>query len=490
MSCSEPAGPDRQIPAVLVCFGLSFAFLLITHLSFLRLPYHWDELGYFVPAAHDVLVSGALVPHSTLPNVHPPLLMLYLALAWRLFGFAVPVTRAAMLAVGAATLTAAFVLARRLSGAHAAWMAVTLLAVSPPFVAQSMLAHLDLPATFWVLLTLCWFFDQRRWPGAAAATALALTKETGVIVPLVLALFARPRKKWALPLLLPLVALACWLVLVRSLTGHWLGNAGFERYNLTAALRLWRVPLVLLRRLYQLGFANFHWIASGLLIWTVRRGALRAREWRIVGAVAAAYLALHSALGGAILLRYLLPAMALLYIATAAALEWLEPRLRYAALAALLAGLSLCNWWNPPYPFGYEDNLAVTDFIRLQQQAAWWLSENAAGRTITTAWPLTDALANPMAGYVPRPLPVAPLENFQPASWDAVHPEQLQVVALYSRSWEPARGWQNWPPAARLLEKYFGYVPQLSPESVMARFHLRRAARWERRGQWMEILVR
>lgn len=490
MSCSEPAGAGRRIRSAPVCFGVSFAFLLITHLSFLRLPYHWDEMGYFVPAAHDVLVSGALVPHSTLPNAHPPLLMLYLALVWTLFGFAVPVTRAAMLAVGAATLAAAFVLARRLSGHRAAWTAVALLAVSPPFVAQAMLTHLDLPATFWVLLTLYLFFEQRRWPCAASATALALTKETGVIVPLVLALFARPRKKWAPPLLLPLVALACWLALVRAATGHWLGNAEFERYNLTAALRLWRVPLVLLRRLYQLGFANFHWIATSLIALAFRRGALHRREWPIVAAVAAAYLALHSVVGGAILLRYLLPAMALLYIATATALDSFEPRIRHAALAALLAGLALCNWWNPPYPFGYEDNLAVTDFIRLQQQAAQWLSENAAGRTITTAWPLTDALSNPLAGYVTRPLRVAPLENFQPASWEAVRAGQLQVAALYSRSWEPSLGWQNWPPAARLLEKYFGYAPQLSPEAVMARFHLRRAARWERRGQWMEILVR
>src|SRR5881296_2204839 len=117
------------------CFAIGFLFLLATHRSFLDLPYHWDELGYFIPAAHDLLVSGALVPHSTLPNVHPPLLMAYLAAVWKLFGFAIPVTRVAMLAIGAATLTAAFVLASRLAGPRAAWTAVALMAVSPPFVA-------------------------------------------------------------------------------------------------------------------------------------------------------------------------------------------------------------------------------------------------------------------------------------------------------------------------------------------------------------------
>ncbi|MBI3694592.1 MAG: hypothetical protein HY238_07095, partial [Acidobacteria bacterium] len=156
----------------------------------------------------------------------------------------------------------------------------------------------------------------------------------------------------------------------------------------------------------------------------------------------------------------------------------------------LLAGLAASNWWNPPYPFGYEDNLAVVDFIRLQQQAAAWLLRNVPNHTVTTAWPLTDALSNPLSGYVARPLRVTEVENFQPAAWNAVDAGKLQVVALYSRSWEPARGWQRWPPVARLLERYFGYTPQIPREELMARFHLRSVARWERRGQWMEIFVR
>ncbi len=471
------------------CFGAAFVFLLITHFPYLRLPYHWDELGYFIPAAHDVLAAGALVPRSTPPNVHPPLLMLYLAGVWKLFGFGIAPTRVAMLAVGAAVICVAFLLTRRLANIRAAWTAAALVAVSPPFVAQDMLAHLDLPATFWTLLAIYWFLQERPWLCGAAATALVLTKETGILVPLVLAAFARDERRRWWPLLMPFAALTCWLAVVRSATGHWLGNAGFAEYNLAAALRWWRIPWVLLRRLYQLGFADFHWVATGLSVVAVRRhGALRGPSWRLVGTVLAAYLLLHSVVGGAILLRYLLPALALFYVATAAALESLPARLRQAGLAMLLAGLAISNWWNPPYPFGYEDNLAVTDFIRLQQQAARWLSQHSGNRTVTTAWPLTDALTNPLAGYVTRPLKVRALENFQPEAWKAVRADQMEVVAIYSRSWDPARGWQNWPPATRLLEKYFGYTPQLSPEQVIERFHLRPVARWESRGQWMEIL--
>lgn len=522
---------DPGWQGALGCFAAGFAFLLITHFPFLDLPYHWDELGYFVPAAHDLLVSHILVPRSTLPNVHPPLLMAYLAGLWKLFGFQISVTRIGMLAVGAATLAMAFLLGCRLSGSRrAASTAVVLLAVSPPFVAQTMLAHLDLPAAFWALLTIYLFLERRWWLCGAAATTLALTKETGLIVPVVLAAFSlvesarlekplayapgsafkspghlpsgerpgaaadpfRPPRSWqALPLLLPFAATAVWLLVLRSSTGHWLGNALFTEYNWTAALRPWRVPLVLLRRCYQLGFANFHWVAAGVLWLAVARyRALRGWTWRLVAMTTGAYLVLHSALGGAVLLRYLLPALALFYILVGSALESLPPEIGWPAFAIFLAGLAISNWWNPPYPFGYEDNLAAVDFVRLQQQAAAWLSSRFPEKRVTTAWPLTQALSDRRGGYVTRPLSVNPVENFQPEAWDVLDPATVEAIALYSRNWEPPGGWQEQPLLAALLKRYFGYQPQVPREALIGRFHLHSVARWERRGQWMEIFVR
>ena len=54
-------------------FFLAFLALMIAlHLPLLKFPFHWDELGQFAPAALDLYQDGSLVPHSTLPNVHPP----------------------------------------------------------------------------------------------------------------------------------------------------------------------------------------------------------------------------------------------------------------------------------------------------------------------------------------------------------------------------------------------------------------------------------
>jgi uncharacterized protein YjeT (DUF2065 family) len=520
-SILRDAGLHLRKPPI-VCFAAGFLFLLITHIRFLDLPYHWDELGYFVPAAHDLLHWHSLIPRSTLPNVHPPLLMLYLAGVWMLFGFQIPATRVAMLGIGAATLAAIFALARRLSGStRAACAAAFLAALSPPFVIQSMLAQLDLAAALWCLLSLYFFLERRPWRCGAAATALVLTKETGLLVPMALIAFSlhafwqnqkgvwnsgtpkgmagapAPVRAWCsasfpiLPLLPPFGAIAVWLLFLRSKTGHWFGNSEFAAYNLARAFDGLRILLVFLRRCYQLGISDFHWIGTALLALAILRyGALRGRRWKLVLTVIAGYVLLHSAVGGAVLLRYLLPAVALFYIAVAAASELLPAALRRAGLGTLAAGLVISNWWNPPYPFSYEDNLAVVDFIRLQQRAAQWLTIHSGDQTVTTAWPLTDALVNPLGGYVRRPLKVNAVENFQPEALRRVSPEAVQIFVLYSRSWDPPGGVQGWPPVAELLRKYFGYTPQITSDSLEESLHLRRIAGWQMRGQWMEILGR
>src|SRR3954447_9274580 len=76
------------------------------------LPYFWDEAGYYVPAARDLLLHGSLIPHTTVSNAHPPLVMAWLALWWKVVGYAPAVTRAAMLVIAAFSLLGVFRLAQ------------------------------------------------------------------------------------------------------------------------------------------------------------------------------------------------------------------------------------------------------------------------------------------------------------------------------------------------------------------------------------------
>src|SRR5580692_1604485 len=96
-------------------FASSAIVVFVAHLSYIGLPYFWDELGQFVPAALDIFHDGAWIPRSTVPNAHPPGVMAYLALIWRIAGYSIPATRIAMLALGAAAVVFTLVLGRELS---------------------------------------------------------------------------------------------------------------------------------------------------------------------------------------------------------------------------------------------------------------------------------------------------------------------------------------------------------------------------------------
>jgi 4-amino-4-deoxy-L-arabinose transferase-like glycosyltransferase len=146
-------------------FALFAAVLFLTHSAVLDAPYFWDEMGQFVPAALDILRDRAWIPHSTLPNVHPPGVMAYLAAVWSVVGYSVTVTRAAMLAMAAAGVLAVFALAvhlcRPLPGVPA-FTAAFLLLASPLFYAQSMMAQLDMPAMVFTAVALLWFLQGRH----------------------------------------------------------------------------------------------------------------------------------------------------------------------------------------------------------------------------------------------------------------------------------------------------------------------------------------
>src|SRR5438874_5845976 len=118
-----------------------FAVLLIAlHAPLLRLPYFWDEAGYYIPASRD-LFSGSLIPYSTPSNAHPPLVMAWLASAWKMFGQSQIVTRSAMLLLAAFSLLGFFRLARTLANSTVAACSTLLVEIYPVFFAQSSLAQ-------------------------------------------------------------------------------------------------------------------------------------------------------------------------------------------------------------------------------------------------------------------------------------------------------------------------------------------------------------
>jgi 4-amino-4-deoxy-L-arabinose transferase-like glycosyltransferase len=275
--------------AILVTFAGLLALLLL-HYPLLRLPYFWDEAGYYIPAALDFYHFGRLVPSSTLPTGHTPLIVIYLALAWRAFGFSPLITRVAMIVIAAGTLTGVYALGRRAGNREIGFWVALLLAVSPLFFAQCALAHLDLAAGFFTLLALLAVLDAHPWGFAVASTCAVLSKETAVILLPVAGLFSwwelrrtgnfRARSWW-IAYSVPFLALVAWEGFYHHATGFWTGSPDYLRYNLYSTLNPVRVLLTFLRRLSETFVEGFNWLlTAGAMagIWWARRSSERCRS--------------------------------------------------------------------------------------------------------------------------------------------------------------------------------------------------------------------
>jgi len=474
----------------------AFALLVfVAHLPYFRLPYFWDELGQFVPAALDILRDGAWIPHSTVPNAHPPGVMAYLALVWRIAGYSIAATRSAMLALAAGAVIATYFLGGELSRDRTpAIFAVVFLLLDPLFYTQSMMAQLDMPAMLFTALGLLFFLADRHFAAAAACTALVLSKETGALLPLIfiVALYSDPaRSKYAAYYLAPFAALGIWFLALWHTTGHLFGDPGFTQYNTIYSLNPVRASVALLRRFFYLFISDFRWVGALAIFWAWKRSGLYAtRGWKIVWCFIAGHVLLVSLLGGATLERYLLPVIPLVYIAMGAAFQLLRPRWRYVGIAALAAGLVTGNFLNPPFPFPYENNLAMVDFVDLHRTVAQFLEKSYPGKTIYTAWPLTQALRDPAFGYVDQAMSAAETSDLHVSTLSAINPTPVDVLVLYSRTWEPSWGVLRWQPLRDFLSRFYDYEREMNPDEVRQHFGLLRVQRWTRRGQWIEIFAR
>jgi len=489
-------------PHSAIVFAIVLVAIFILHVPLLQLPYFWDEAGYYVPAARDLLLHGSLIPITTVSNAHPPLVMAWVALWWKLAGFAPLITRSAMLAVAAFSLLGLFRVALRLANVEVAVAATVCTALYPVFFAQSSLAQVDLAAaglTFWALSA---YFEGRPVAMATWFSLAALAKETAILAPVALAgweilRLILPRidtyigsmpshPQGSIPrsriifLLTPIVPLVLWYAYHYLKTGYVFGNPEFFRYNVASTMNPLRFLLALLLRLWEiLGYMHL-WVltvgmALAMLLSPVKHNGLERRriaipEQAILLVVIAAYVAAMALIGGAVLARYMLPAVPLVIILAVATL-WRRLRWWPAAIAIVGASFVLSWFWNPPYGFSPEDNLSYRDFIVVHQNAERFLEARYPMARVLTAWPASGELVSPWLGYTTRPMQVVRIEDF---SLDEVlsaaearrsGSADYDIVLVFSDKYEPARPLlERWTAWTDMKRRFFGYHRDVPPE--------------------------
>lgn len=485
----------RTNPQPSLVFAVIFVLFFLLHAPLLQLPYFWDEAGYYVPAARDLLLSGSLIPHTTVSNAHPPLVMAWIALWWKVVGYAPVVARSAMLVVAAFSLLGVFRLAECVSNAQVAAASTLCTALYPVFFAQSSLVQVDLVAAGLIFWGLAAYLEDRRVSAAVWFSLAVLAKETAVLAPLSLACWdsagwvlqrsqirglwremnasAAETRSCMLALVFPVVPLALWYTYHYQHTGHVFGNPEFFRYNVAATLNPLRFVLALGLRLWQ-AFGYLHlWVLTGgmalaMQLPPVRDGETERRRiaipvQMIFCVVIAGFVLAMALIGGAVLARYLLTAVPLVIILAVATL-WRRLPYWSAAIAVVAFAFVLAWFWNPPYGFSPEDNLAYRDYVSLHQDAERFLEARYPMAHVLTAWPASDELTRPWLGYTTRPLQVVRIEDFslEQVVSAADSGSNFEVAFVFSTKYEPSHPllerWETW---TRLKQRFFGYERDL-----------------------------
>jgi 4-amino-4-deoxy-L-arabinose transferase-like glycosyltransferase len=462
-------------------------FLLLAHLPLVSVPYFWDEAGQFIPASLDLFYSGEIVPHSTVPNVHPPGVMLYLAGVWRLFGYSIVTSRIAMLLIAILACWCVYRLAADFlcPDRTAAVMTLVLLCLSPLYFSQSIMTLLDMPAMALTAIAMLLFLRERMVLASIACVALVMVKETGALLPAVLGIVLVREHRWkqSALFLIPAIPLIGWLLLLHARSGHWFGNASFAQYNLLYPLNPVRFALALFRRGYYLFIGTGYFIGTFALLKT----RVDSRAWRVAVIFAVAHVSAMCMIGGAVLERYLLPVLPITLAAFSNALCSLTPRYRNAAFAAMCAASAVCIFVNPIYPFPLENNLAWIDFVDVQHDAAVYLSTHLpAEATISSAFPFAGCMRRPELGYTVRNFRIEEVPDFTRQSIDSLRGRHIDAFAIFSSTWDPL-GLMGNPRWVAFLEKFYGFEPDLAPDQILAVLGLHAVARFERHGQWIEL---
>lgn len=429
----------------------------------------------FLPAA---AATADNVRHAI--GAPSPVLALWTGLAWRSGGGRIWPLRLAMLLLAALVLAFAFLLAVELCGSLPglpAVYALLLVAASPLFHIQSLLAHPELPATAALLAALYLFLRERHPWGAALSALAAFSLPAAAWAPLALGVWLAREKRYrcAIPYLVVAAASALFWISRAAPPGPGVSAAAFH----TA-----RLP-------YFLFVGNGHWIALLGLIAAWREGLFQRRRWSIV-LLAGAGIALLQILPGRMQPeRSLLPVLPLLYIAATAGLFVLPAARRWLAYGGLAALLLAGHFINPLlWPFPYENNVSFAEDARLRARMARWLETHAPREGVVTAGALAIALQDPRWGYVQRAFPVLVLPGFDQACLEVAAASGAGVFVLYSAEWDPPANLLRRREFAWAANRFLGLRTPLDPESIEKELGLRRAAFLREGRQWAEIYTR
>lgn len=412
-----------------------FLFLKV---SYLTMPFFWDEIVVYALPAQELYEKGLLHAHPSFRSNyalffgHPPAHSFTLAILFKLFEATPFVARAFSLFCSTLGLFSIYAIVGKLTRAWLGFLALVLLAFDQNYFFQSSQVLADVLMMGLIPLLIYLSLTSRFYLYVLVGSYLVLVKESSLIVIVAVPLAqllagCKLSKKELIAYATPLLVLILFFVNEKIFTGkfsNWpeIGNNSVKSISEYFYNLIFQCGYMITSRLNRSRFAVV--IVSGLIYLVgakiyahLNHKKFQNPPWVLWCALfTIAFLFLGTALIPNVNEHYFLPLIAPLLIAAFYFLHLLFKR--YLWLFTLFVIFFIYSVQMPMYArrpptIGnmFEGQTNHIDLIRLNQESILFLEENFQNATVNAAWPIYTSINNPFMGYVKKPIQaVSPLD--------------------------------------------------------------------------------
>ncbi|MBD2019133.1 hypothetical protein H6F43_02900 [Leptolyngbya sp. FACHB-36] len=417
--------------------------VLITKISVLNLPYHWDVMAYVFDYSDAILKNNLwLFPivEEGDPG-HPPFYFAILATIWKFFGRELYISHAVGVVFTWLALYYTYLFGKRiLCDSAIGFLAAILLFFNPLCFAQFGTLNLSVPLTALLIMSAYHLVQRRYTFFVLCASSLALTKAEGfILVSILLVVYfiifdihpAGPRidvKELVIKyffLSLPILLYFTWFILHFKLTGILLNSEKFAHtrgVNLSPELFLSSFVEKFKQCFLETNILNSLGIVLVCLPFKKQnqfdqRKLNQQRSAVLFLLILTSINLIFFTIVKAWIVRYAMPIYPFIFLLGAAGfikiiISFINSQRKYLSFFLSILVISNVLLFVSGYDLhrsGYgswEDNLEYIDIISINQDASHYIEERLPSKKVFASWPLSHALRNPYLGYVKKPINV------------------------------------------------------------------------------------
>lgn len=442
-SYSQPQRAWESFVGSRVCMFMSFLIIVfLTKYPTLDFPFLGDDAKFWnIPKAFWVAQHGFYpIPWKGLPREldidhphhpwmdkeirgadHPPLNYELLAVLYAIFGCSHRAFHGAFLFLGALTLYFTYLLGKKMFDSNTGLFAALMLFFSPLFFAQIPELNDDVPTMLFSVITAYAYITGSLCGYLVAGTCLTLSKESGLIVILVILIHAAMKENgWRMLIhrkvkklicerrlyvyVIPLIIFLGWMIWHFCEKGWALYIARHYPANLCEYLN----DLRHVAHFVFLSQGRFLFIPGFIFLLAASRARLsktqRQTIWLLAGFVTA-FTAFYASFDVFYHMRYYLVLFPFFYVVGALSIRLLFKKWALAASSVLAICVIFSSYWhlNPEME---EANICYHDVLMVKRAVSDYLQDRFPGRRIWVEEFYYLDLAYPYVGYVKESLNV------------------------------------------------------------------------------------